>query len=181
MIVGHAAVALAAKARWPRLPIALLLVATFFADVADACLFWTVHPADKALWSHALVVLAPAAVVLAVVYGFARRDHAGGWILATVLMSHWVLDVITGAKLTWPGGPVVGLGLYDFPIAEFVVESALVAAAWYYVRRRSTGLLANWRIYAVLIAMQAGSSALSWYKHGIYEREGLPAEILNTP
>lgn len=177
MIAGHAAVALAAKVRWPRIPVALLLVATFFPDVLDALLFWTVQPADFSLWSHALIVVVPAAVLFVLSYGVVRRDYAAGWILAGIVMSHWVLDLITGAKLTWPGGPVLGLGLYFAEWPDPLIEVALVVAAWLYARRRATGLLADWRLYAALVFVQLGSNAYGWWKHAA----GLPADVLNAP
>jgi len=37
-----------------------------------------------------------------------------------------LLDWITGFKPTWPGGPMIGLMLYEHPIADFVAEGIVI-------------------------------------------------------
>jgi hypothetical protein len=37
-----------------------------------------------------------------------------------------LLDWITGYKPTWPGGPMIGLQLYDHPLADFVAEGITI-------------------------------------------------------
>jgi hypothetical protein len=45
------------------------------------------------------------------------------------------LDWITGYKPTWPGGPMIGLRLYDHPIADFIAEGiVIVIGALLYAR-----------------------------------------------
>jgi hypothetical protein len=42
-----------------------------------------------------------------------------------------VADLFTGSgKPTWGGGPSLGLALYEHPLVDFVVETALFIAAW---------------------------------------------------
>ena len=48
--------------------------------------------------------------------------------MAGVIVSHMLLDWITGYKATWPGGPMIGLRLYGHPIADFVVEGLVIVA-----------------------------------------------------
>ena len=74
----------------------------------------------------------PAAALLAVVVGalayFFTDQRATGVLAALLVLAHLPLDFITGRKLFWPGGELMGLRLYDHPIGDFVVEVALVVA-----------------------------------------------------
>jgi membrane-bound metal-dependent hydrolase YbcI (DUF457 family) len=61
-------------------------------------------------------------------YAAATRDWTGALVIAAVILSHMFLDWITGYKPTWPGGPMIGLRLYDHPVADFVVEAIVIVA-----------------------------------------------------
>lgn len=53
------------------------------------------------------------------------------------VVSHWVLDFVTHRPdmPLWPGGPRVGLGLWNSVPATIAVEAVMFAAAlWIYVR-----------------------------------------------
>ena len=54
------------------------------------------------------------------------RDWTGALIIAAVIVSHMFLDWITGYKPTWRGGPMIGLKLYDHPIADFAAEGLVI-------------------------------------------------------
>jgi len=66
------------------------------------------------------------ALVGFVAYAAATRAWTGALVIAAVILSHMVLDWITGYKPTWPGGPMIGLRLYDHPVADFVAEGIVI-------------------------------------------------------
>lgn len=160
MYGGHLGVALAAWARRRRVPLWLLLVAAQLPDWTDAglCLTTGLRGPD-ALYSHGLLQVAAGAILLALVYAMATRDATGAAILAALVLSHYPLDYLTGRKPTWPGGPVIGLGLYRRPAIDFAVEAAVIATGWLGYRRalprsaRRDGTVPA--LLAVLLALQA--------------------------
>lgn len=128
MYVGHAAIATLTKAIRPRLALALLIPVAYGPDwvewIADAF----GHP-DRAI-SHSLVSVAIGAVVVAGGYWLATRAWREAAALGLLYASHWAADFITGLKPTWPGGPYVGLMLYNHPAGDAVLESLVVLICW---------------------------------------------------
>jgi hypothetical protein len=126
--IGHVGVALASMRVRRTIGLAVLLVATYTPDWVDTglCIAGVYNPVG--MLSHSIP-----AVLLFMLLGFAgyavaARDWKGGLVIAAVILSHIFLDWITGYKPTWPGGPMIGLRLYDHPIADFVVEGLVIAA-----------------------------------------------------
>jgi membrane-bound metal-dependent hydrolase YbcI (DUF457 family) len=126
MYIGHVGAALAAKRVRASIGLLPLLVATYAPDLVDTgmCLAGTYDP--RSMLSHSI----PAVLFLALAgltwYALITRDWTGGVIIAAVIVSHMVLDWITGYKPTWPGGPMISLHLYDKPIADFAAEGAVI-------------------------------------------------------
>ena len=133
MFIGHTAIALAAKRARPSVPLGVLIAATYGPDVIEVTLLalWRWARFQAAFGSHSIPSVALGAAVVASAYWMWRRDVAGSALLAATYVSHWGADLFTGtAKPTWGGGPTLGLSLYDHPVLDFVVESALLLAAW---------------------------------------------------
>jgi hypothetical protein len=76
--------------------------------------------------SHSVPAVGFFALVGFTLYGLKTRDWTAALIVAGVILSHMLLDWITGYKPTWPGGPTIGLELYSHPVADFIVEGALI-------------------------------------------------------
>src|SRR5262245_38013657 len=143
VFVGHLAVALAGKRAAPRLPLAALTSAAFGLD-----LLWPifvlagievvrVDPGNTAFtpldfvsypWSHSLLVSAVWGAIAWVVASRTLRDQRAGIVAALLVMSHWVLDVISHRPdmPLWPNGPRIGLGLWNSVPATFLVEGVLL-------------------------------------------------------
>jgi hypothetical protein len=75
------------------------------------------------------------------------------------VVSHWVLDFVTHRPdlPLYPGGPLLGLGLWNSVIATVVVEGLMYAAGiWIYARvtraKDNIGRLGFWS-YAVAVAV----------------------------
>ena len=174
MFVGHLAVALAAKKVEPRLPLPSLVAAAFGLDVLWPVFLLAglevvrVDPGNTPFtpldfvsypWSHSLVT--------ALVWGGLAGWIAAGWgnarmglVIAALVVSHWVLDVASHRPdmPIWPGGPVVGLGLWYSIPATLGVEGALLAAGLVaYTRaapaRDRTGHIALWSLVGVTTAI----------------------------
>jgi hypothetical protein len=72
-------------------------------------------------------VVAFLALVGFALYALKTRDWTGAIVVAAVVISHMLLDWITGYKPTWPGGGMIGLKLYERPVLDFIVEGVLIA------------------------------------------------------
>jgi membrane-bound metal-dependent hydrolase YbcI (DUF457 family) len=168
MFVGHLAVAFGMKRASPRTPLAALVAAAFGLDLLWPILLLIglervrIDPGHTAFtpldfvhypWSHSLsmaIVWAVAVGRLAVVV---LKRPAAGLLIGVALVSHWLLDYVTHiADLPlWPGGPKVGLGLWNSIPATLLLEGTLFAVVvTMYVRgtrpRRSAGKWALWSL-----------------------------------
>ncbi len=163
MYVGHAGVALGAKRVVPAVAIATLVFATYLPDWVDAALCITGRYHSVQMLSHSI----PAALVLALVAGAVQLarggDIRGGLVVAAVVISHVLLDYITGIKPTVPGGPFIGLQIYRFPLIDFVIESVVIVAGWLMYRRTLPAADRRWNpattMLVLLLLLQAGVGA----------------------
>ncbi|MFD3685949.1 permease [Nocardiopsis sp. NPDC058631] len=152
MLAGHFGVAGIVKAWRPALPMGALLVATQLPDLLFAPLavagIETGAPAEEGLsgygsllisapYTHSLVgnlVFALLVGVLVHVFLRERWGRDAGLVLGGVVFSHWVLDLLVHRPDMpfLPGGagdlPLLGLGLWESPVAAAVVEGGLVVA-----------------------------------------------------
>ena len=126
MYLGHVGIALAVKGVRRDIAFLVLLVATYASDWIDSglCLAGAYDPLG--MISHSLPAVAVLSAIAVIAYGVRTRDLAGGLIVAGVVFSHILLDFVTGYKPTWPGGPVLGLGLYSHPVKDLVLESLII-------------------------------------------------------
>jgi hypothetical protein len=176
MFVGHLALALGAKKMDPRVPLGAAVAASYgldllwpillligaesvrvqVGDTAFTNLSFTSYP-----WSHSLLVVAGwsglTMLLARRIYGSARIAK----LLGALVLSHWVLDVITHRPdlPLWPGGPVVGFGLWNSIGATIVVEGALLAVGlWIYLRASA----ARDRVGRLALAALVAVTSLIW-------------------
>jgi membrane-bound metal-dependent hydrolase YbcI (DUF457 family) len=126
--IGHVGAALAAKRVRRSIGLLALLLATYAPDWVDAGLCFVGGYSPHEMLSHSIPAVLLFALIGFVAYGAATRDWTGALVIAAVILSHLFLDWITGYKPSWPGGPVIGLMLYDHPTADFVAEGAVIFA-----------------------------------------------------
>ena len=128
MYIGHVGAALAAKRARRSIGLLLLLIATYAPDWVDTglCLAGVFNPTE--MLSHSIPAVLLFALVGFLAYGAIARDWNGALVVAAVIISHILLDYITGYKPTWPGGPMIGLELYAHPILDFFAEGAVIVA-----------------------------------------------------
>jgi hypothetical protein len=176
MFLGHFAVAIAARRSEPRLRLGTSLLAAQWPDAIWPAFLLagiervSIVPGDTAFtplrfdhypWSHSLVaVLAWAGLFAAALFVRARSARAAA-VAAGLVASHWVLDVASHRPdvPVGPGGPMLGLGLWNSVAATVIVEVALFAGAiaWY-ARGRAVGR-GFWALVAVLSAIYVANAA----------------------
>jgi hypothetical protein len=154
MVAGHFGLAVGIKKIAPRLPLWSLLVATFLLDVVFVFFaaggLERINPVDpahpnayggsliEAYYTHSLVgalVISAAAGLLAGRFWGKR----GGYVIAGLVFSHWILDLIVHRPdlPILPGNygnlPLLGFGLWQYPVFSAIVELALiVGGTWFY-------------------------------------------------
>ena len=161
MYIGHVGAALAAKRVHASIGFAVLLVATYTPDWIDAglCIAGVYNP--QGVFSHSVPVVLLLAVIGCAIYGLRTRDWIGGVIVGGVVVSHMLLDWITGRKPAWPGGRMIGLGLYDLhPFIDLVVEGSLIIIGGLLYGRtlpwRQRAWISVLTMIAALLALQIG-------------------------
>ena len=144
MGIGHLGASFALRARFPRVPFFFLLAAGVLVDV-----FWgiailsglenaridtgsgSVVPLvlEHVPFTHSLPACLLWAALASLGWWIWRRDRAGALVLGALVLSHWVLDLVShvGDIPLLPAGPLVGLGLWRSRGASLVVELGLFA------------------------------------------------------
>ncbi len=179
MFIGHYGVALAAPRLVASVPLWVLFLSVQVLDLVWGVLilagieqvrivpgFTAMSPLDlyHMPWSHSL----PGALALSAAFGglywlFARRDRvAGAMLVAAAAFSHWLLDLIVHVPdlLLWPGGPMVGFGLWNNLPLALGLEVALVIAglAVYLTATKAQGIIGRispFVLVGVLLALEA--------------------------
>jgi len=131
---GHAAIALALKAREPRLPIVPLTLACFGPDWVEVALLLKESHGGLTGYPHSIPGLVMCAALAGLVYAAFRRP--GAWYVVLAWLLHWPADLFTGRKPIITGTYLVGLDLYSLPAVDFVLESLAIAAGCALYARR---------------------------------------------
>ncbi len=148
MFLGHFATAYAAKRLAPRASLGALFAAAELPDlvwpvlVAAGVERATVTPGDTAFTplrfdsypiSHSLLTVVAWGTAFGAVHFWRKRRPLDALVLAALAVSHWVLDFVShrADMPLWPGGPRLGLGLWNSVPATVAIELALfVAGLW---------------------------------------------------
>jgi hypothetical protein len=168
MFIGHIGLAVAAKRATPRASLGTLFLAAQWADVV-----WPIFlalgieqvrilPNGRPFlqlefisypYSHSLLAL----VIWGILFGVVYRAVAGGrhtlWILAALVVSHWVLDWVTHVPdlPLYPGSAKYGLGLWKSVPGTMVIEGAIyVLGLIVYLREtRARDRIGRWAFFAL--------------------------------
>ena len=172
MFIGHFGVGLGAKKFAPRTSLGSLFLAAQFLDLVWPILLLVglehvriapgmtrMSPFDFYDYpiTHSLVTSAIWSAVVGAGYFALRRNGRAAWIMGITVVSHWFLDFLVHRPdlPLWPGGPKVGLGLWNYWVLEMFLEVAIFAAgAWLYLSvtraRDKIGRYALWALLAFL-------------------------------
>jgi hypothetical protein len=181
MFVGHFGVGLAGKKASPRISLGTWFMAVQFLDLlwpVFLLLGWEhvrIVPGLMKLnaldlydypISHSLVGALAWSFLFAIAYQLmgrgesalqARRRNA--LLLGAGVFSHWILDVLAHRPdvPVLPHGPYIGLGLWDQPVVEMILEGGLYALGIYlYLRAtRARDRIGSWGLYVLLAFLLA--------------------------
>ena len=175
MFIGHFGLAFGAKKAAPAVSLGSLFLAGQFADLLWPTLLLLgierveVEPGVTAMtplnfvsypYSHSLLALCVWGLTAGIVYALVRRARGlAALTLAALVVSHWVLDVVThrpDMPLTLNGPARLGLGLWFSIPATLAVEFVLFAAGLaVYLRATSArdriGSIGLWTLVAFLL------------------------------
>ena len=181
MFIGHFGIAFAAKRAAPRTSLGTTFVAAQLAD-----LLWPVFllfgweqvritPSSNPFltleftnypWSHSLLMELAWGVAFGALYFVTTRYGRGAVVVALLVPSHWVLDLIVHRPdlPLYPGGAArLGFGLWNSPIATVVVEGIVfIVGVTMYARGTQPsdriGRWSFWGLVAFLILLYVVSS-----------------------
>jgi membrane-bound metal-dependent hydrolase YbcI (DUF457 family) len=169
VFVSHLAAGFAIKPVAPRVSLGWLIAAATLPDLLQPLLLLTdcehvrIDPGNTAFvpldlwdypWSHSLVTNLGWGLLLGIAYFSIRHDLRSLIALPLGVFSHWLLDFVSHRPdlPLWPGGPVVGLGLWNSIAGTLVVETLLfVGGVMLYLRvTRPRDQVGRWGLVALL-------------------------------
>ncbi len=155
MFIGHFAVGMAAKSVKPSLSLGTYFLAVQFVDLLWPTLLLfnieqvTITPGITAMtpldfvhypYTHSLLMAAVwAAAGFALVY-LLKKDSTAALLIAACVASHWLLDFFThrpDLPLTLSEATKVGLGLWNYKTATFIIESVMFIAGVFLYTKNS--------------------------------------------
>jgi membrane-bound metal-dependent hydrolase YbcI (DUF457 family) len=175
LFIGHFAVGFAAKKVIPNTSLGTLFLASQFID-----LLWpffvifgiervAIDPGNTAFtpldfiyypFSHSLLGVLIWALIFGAVYYFIKKDFKTSLILGILVLSHWILDLITHR----PDLPLffgtdslhVGLGLWNSIIGTVIIESLIfLVGVYFYISvtnaKNKVGTYSLWSLIIFLI------------------------------
>ncbi len=176
MIIGHVGVAFGARRRWQRVPMGWLLGATFAPDIWRLALAGSGYgwwPSNTL--SHALPWSAVIAVVLGSLAWVTLHDGPAALVVAALVASHVALDMVSGWKPLWIGGPN-GLNMQHVEQVEFVIEALLATTGWRLLRNaRRPGWLSSKSLLLIMLAFELT------YLHRTYSMRQESARCMTYP
>jgi hypothetical protein len=156
VIAGHLGIAGAVHAGRRDSSLAWLLGAAMAPDIVDALFVVAGSCNPFGLYSHTLPAAALIATVTGAIAYFATGTRVTGVLSALLVVAHLPPDYVTGHKLFWPGGELMGLGLYERPVLDFVLEALMAAGGWWLVRSRGSAprWATGWLALVALLVLQ---------------------------
>jgi hypothetical protein len=175
MFIGHFGVGLAAKKLAPRTSLGSLFFAAQFLD-----LLWPIFlliglehvriapgitrmsPFDFYDYpiTHSLLTATLWSLLVGGTYYALRRSASAAWVMGLAVLSHWILDFLVHRPdlPLWPGGPKVGLGLWNSWALETTLEVAIFAGgAWmYFSVTRARDNIGRYALWALLFFLFLG-------------------------
>jgi hypothetical protein len=180
MFSGHFGLAYVAKRAEPRISLATTILAAQWLDTLWPIFLLLgiehvrIEPGNTRMTplafidypiSHSAVTALGWGVAFGAVHFALRRRARAALLLGALVFSHWVLDFLTHRPdlPLWPGGPLVGLGLWNAPLAAAFIEAALyIGGVAVYLRatrpRDRVGRFASWIFVESIPLMQLASA-----------------------
>ncbi|MGO9829304.1 MAG: metal-dependent hydrolase [Myxococcaceae bacterium] len=152
MFLGHFGLAFGAKPLASKPSLGLLIFAAQFADLVWPILLlagvervaivpglMAASPMEFINYpiTHSLLALAMWGLAIGGLYWLVRQDRRGALVVGLLVVSHWLLDLLMHRPdlPIWPGGPKVGLGLWNSVPGTLLAEAlAFGVGVWIYAR-----------------------------------------------
>ena len=118
--------------------------------------------AEMSPHTHSVSAIIVCAFVAAGAYALVVRRPGVKWIFVGWL-SHWPADFLTGRKPLTGVNDLVGLHLYAWPWADFVLESAVIVVGcglYFRAFARGEGRATRWTVVAMAAALIALQGAM---------------------
>jgi membrane-bound metal-dependent hydrolase YbcI (DUF457 family) len=170
MFIGHFAVGFAGKRAAPKASLQMLLFGALLADIIWPILVAAgiekvrIAPGNTVVtplefvsypWSHSLLMLCVWGLILGLLYRLKTASGRAGLVIGLLVVSHWVLDWITHAPdmPLYPGGPKLGLGLWNSVAGTMIVEIAMFAVGvfLYATSTRARDKRGKWAFIALVV------------------------------
>ncbi len=183
MFLGHFGAAFGAKTAAPRVSLGTMFLAAQFADLLWPTLLllgiervkivpglMVLSPMDFEYYpfSHSLLLGVVWGVVLGGGYWLVRRQAVGAVAVGLTVVSHWLLDLPMHRPdlPLFPGAsPLLGLGLWNHPVATYLLEFGLLGAGLLLYLRATvaTSRVGSWGLAGLVgfLVLSYVSSALS--------------------
>ncbi len=168
MVIGHISIAYLARSRVPRAELFALIVASMLPDLADFVLpQGNQCRTSCGLYTHAFPAFLVLAVAAAALAHAIWHRRATTLLVAAMIVAHVMLDLLTGFKPLWFGGPPTGLALYRYQLLDFGAESLLMTVAWVVLRRSADP--PRWAVrYVTLAGLIAVQGAFDVVHHRMF-------------
>ena len=181
MFVGHFALAFGAKKYAPQVSLGVLFLACQLADLLWPNLVlmglerFEVDPGNTAMtplnflhypYSHSLIALLVWGALFGALYSVLNRTGIKtALIIAGLVLSHWILDVVTHR----PDMPIVlgdsmriGFGLWNAPVLAVITEMSIFATGvWLYAAhteaRDRVGSIGLWALVIFMLIVYSGA------------------------
>jgi hypothetical protein len=121
------------------MPLLWLMPVAIAPDLLDVAYALAGVCSPYGLYSHTIPAAALTGAVLGGIAFLATGSRTAGLVTAAVVMAHLPLDLVTGRKIYWPGGPLLGLSLYQRPLLDFLAEVPIALGGWWLLRRSGRG------------------------------------------
>ena len=181
MFVGHFALAFGAKRYTPQVSLGVLFLACQLADLLWPNLVlmglesFEVEPGNTVMtplnflhypYSHSLVALLVWGAIFGASYAVLNRTGIKtALIIAGLVLSHWVLDVVThrpDMPITLGDSIRIGFGLWNAPVLAVVTEMLIFAAGiWLYTAhteaRDRVGSIGFWALVGFLLIVYSAN------------------------
>jgi len=115
--------------------------------------------------THSLVGAMAWSLVLGALYFAFNKDWRGAAVVGALVTSHWVLDAIVHRPdlPLYPGGPLIGLGLWNSMAGSVIAEAVLwIGGLWIYLAtttaKSPAGSYALWSFVIVFTVMYIAAS-----------------------
>jgi hypothetical protein len=170
MFLGHYGIAFAAKRAAPRTSLGTLAFAAQFLDelwpillllgverlrVAPGLMSASAMDFVSYPWSHSLLMAVVWGGLIGGIYFLRRRCARGAWVVAAVVVSHWILDAPMHRPdlPLWPGSSIlVGGGLWNSKRLTLLTDGGIfVVGLLIYLRTtRSRDAIGRWALWAMV-------------------------------